>query len=441
MKKILIYTLLFIGLITGCKKDNTEPANGQRPEDRVEAILSDYSTKLQTAPSGWKAYLYPAGGAAYSFYIEFKEKNRVNMMGDLTADSRGAIFESSYKIKANQAPSLVFDTYSYIHLLADPDPAAFGGIPGFGIFSDFEFALDTTAGDTIKMTGKLMESKMLLIKATAAESAAYKAGGFTKIYDNVVNYTTANSYLYLLLGNDVKVQTSINPVSKEFSMTYFADGVVTTLTSPYSFTLNGILLLNPLEYNGRKITELFWDNELKVLYVMVAGVRMNIQVSPTPLLPLYLLIGSRYTTITAPKATSYPGWSTDFQARRAAAATAVGRFSLGGVQLVLDRISFTFNGLTSAMNMIVYTTYGANSLPLPYPYRYTMTSAGIYKFTAGAAAGNSGALAPALVTLREQRINTDTFILDYFVNPANGQILGQFKSIEHPDFTFSGALQ
>jgi len=46
-----------------------------------------------------------------------------------------------------------------------------------------------------------------------------------------------------------------------------------------------------------------------------------------------------------------------------------------------------------------------------------------------------------MAPLTTQRLNVDNFTLDYYINPANGQVLGQFKSVEHPDFFFSGTLQ
>jgi hypothetical protein len=38
-----------------------------------------------------------------------------------------------------------------------------------------------------------------------------------------------------------------------------------------------------------------------------------------------------------------------------------------------------------------------------------------------------------------QRLNADTFTLNYFAAP-NGDILAQFTSIEHPDFAFTGTF-
>ncbi len=51
--------------------------------------------------------------------------------------------ESGYRLKATQRPSLIFDTYSYIHAAADPDPnVSFSptNSGGYGWGTDFDFS-------------------------------------------------------------------------------------------------------------------------------------------------------------------------------------------------------------------------------------------------------------------------------------------------------------
>lgn len=92
------------------------------------------------------------------------------------------------------------------------------------------------------------------------------------------------------------------------------------------------------------------------------------------------------------------------------------------------------------MRAVVSTPYGATALVLNYNYSYTKTADGTYKFTLGTLGGNESAIAGALAPLLSQRIGLDQFILGYFVHPTSGAVLGQFKSVEHPEFFFSGTL-
>ena len=155
-------------------------------------------------------------------------------------------------------------------------------------------------------------------------------------------------------------------------------------------------------------------------------------------LPLHSLIGVNYSNIIVPNATSYPGWSADFAARRASAAAGM---LTGPYTLRLDRMLFAFSTVRKSMVITTDIYQGANKFIGEFPYTYEKTTAGVYKFTAGSPTGNGSLIVANMAPLTTQRISVDDFTLDYFVNPGNGQILGQFKSVQHPDFFFSGTLQ
>ncbi|WP_432712073.1 DUF4302 domain-containing protein [Pedobacter sp.] len=439
MKKILIYTLFSLAIFCGCKKDNSNLIDGERPEDRVNNALIEYNDQLTGSPYGWKAYLYPDGGGGYSFYLNFDKNNRVKMYADLDFDPAMTSKESSYRLKAYQIPTLSFDTYNYMHMLADPDRTVFGGVSGWGHYSDFEFAFDKVSGDTIKLNGKMLDSKLILVKATKAEQDAYNNEELALSMEDGIDFIDANKYLYLTLGDQTQIQTSFDYYNKVVSLTWNENGTVNTTSTDFVFTLTGIVLKAPLVYKDKVISEFLFDG---TRYVAVSGAsKVNVLASATPILPLHLIMGITYSSIIAPNAITYAGWSTDFMSRRAAAATGVAGFNIGGVLLRLDRMTFTFNKTTKVMRAAVSTPYGTTALTLNFDYSYVKTDDGVFKFTLGTLGGNEAALGGVLAPILTQRIGADQFTLSYFVNPANGQILGQFKSVEHPDFYFSGTLQ
>ncbi|SER08883.1 DUF4302 domain-containing protein [Pedobacter rhizosphaerae] len=446
MKKIFLYIFLSIGLLTACKKDEIL-VDGQRPEERVTEAVTRYTDVLTGSTHGWKAYLYPDGGGGYSFYLNFSKENKVTMYADLDPVTAAASAESTYRIKAFQNPTLAFDTYNYMHILADPDPATFGGVAGWGVYSDFEFTLDKVVGDSVKLTGKLLGSKMVLVKATQAEQKSYNEKGLLNSINTSVNYIGANSNLYLLLGNTNKVQTTIDINNKVFSLTWEEAGSINTTSTGFAFTLTGIVLKEPLFYNGKKITELTWDPVKNLFFTTVDGTRVEVQTSTNPILPLHLLMGINYSRITAPNATTYPGWGSDFVARRALAnQRSLANIVVGTTPVSLGSMRFTFNSVSKTMVLVWNTPYGANSLNLTYPYTYTKTTNGVFKFTIGSGFDGNSAFfysqaSKPLDPILQERINVDTFTLDYFIHPTTGALLGQFKSIEHADFTFTGALQ
>ncbi|GAA4323398.1 hypothetical protein GCM10023149_24320 [Mucilaginibacter gynuensis] len=436
MKKYIIYTLLSVGLLASCKK-GVDPAPGERPEERTEAKLKEYNDALTGSTNGWVAYLYPDGGSGFSFYMKFSTNNRVTMLADISEQSTQDVHESSYRLKSVLAPSLLFDTYNYMHILADPAPEVNGGVAGWGLYSDFEFSFDKVSGDTITLRGNLLDSKLILIKATAAQAESYNNKGLNTLVNDILGYTAENQYLFVNLGDATQVQATINASNKIFTLNWLKDNVISTSSSAFAFTLTGIVLKEPVEYEGKQITELTWDAANKQLYTTVGGEKVIVQVSPTPILPLHLLIGVSYSNIIVPYASSYPGWSADFVSRRAAAAATM---LAGPYGLRLDRMQFQFDVLSSRLTITADIYQGGNKFLADFPYTYSKTADGIYKFTAGNLSGNASLIRDNMAPLTTQRLSVDTFTLDYFFDSASGQVLGQFKSVEHPEFTFSGTL-
>src|SRR6185312_11809852 len=141
MRKIIAYAVLMVLIASSCTKKDDHLFN-ESPDDRLSKKLGDYQTQLSGASYGWKMVIEPAGGGAYGFYVKFNNENRVQMVSDFDSASAVTLKESSYRLKALQQPSLIFDTYSYIHVLSDPDDGVNGGVFGKGLQSDFEFFFD-----------------------------------------------------------------------------------------------------------------------------------------------------------------------------------------------------------------------------------------------------------------------------------------------------------
>ena len=170
MKKVLITVLIISAYLSSCKKAD-KPAFDKSPDERLNETLAAYQTQLSGAQNGWKGFIKTDSGkgSIYSFYFKFNNANRVVMLSDFDSLSAVTPKESSYRLKALQQPSLLFDTYSYLHVLSDPDETVNGGTRGAGLLSDFEFYFDSSTTDTIKLVGRLNGSKMIFIRATQAE--------------------------------------------------------------------------------------------------------------------------------------------------------------------------------------------------------------------------------------------------------------------------------
>lgn len=251
MKKILLGILAFSLLLGACKKDDTV-----NPEDKPDAklikVLDDYKSQLTGAEFGWKAYLMPDGGGVYSFLFKFDEKERVQMLSDIDPSFEDAPFESSYRLKAIQRPSLFFDTYSYIHLLADPDQP-FQGSYGTGQYSDFEFSFVSSKEDTITLDGNYNHSKLLLIKAKSKEEFDDFMGNIQEVAGN---FSKLRTYFKRMTVGGVEYELNINPAQKAISFAYSDGGSMKSHSSFFYVDGNNVVLTDPFDTGGTIINSL-----------------------------------------------------------------------------------------------------------------------------------------------------------------------------------------
>ena len=216
MKKyILLYVLFAAVLLPACTK-KTDLLFSEPVDVRLEKALQAYHSALMQAP-GWKLFVYPKGlqsqgieVGGLTYYVSFADSNRVKMVSDFVIDMASTPKESGYRIKASQRPSLIFDTYSYIHVAADPDPnVSFSPTQagGYGWGTDFEFSFT-----------KAEQRDPLLNLAKSRDDLTHLTVGITKlVLIEVVLITFDNDkYFYepvsLIMTNTFDVDSLMNQV-------------------------------------------------------------------------------------------------------------------------------------------------------------------------------------------------------------------------------------
>lgn len=245
MNKNIVYLLLAITLVASCKKDD-DNAFDKSPDERLNETLTKYQTALTTSTNGWNANLITGDGGSYRFYFSFDDKNRVQMYSDFDSSTATTIRESSYRLKALQQPSLIFDTYSYIHMLSDPDGAVSGGAYGQGLKSDFEFAVDTVTADSIRLTGRFNGSKLSLYKAAQGDKAIWSNKQVTNGVVNFRNFWKINLYWRRLTYNGTQYELQFDSTLKRVTVSYIAGGQRQSITRNYYFWANGIYFSDPV---------------------------------------------------------------------------------------------------------------------------------------------------------------------------------------------------
>jgi hypothetical protein len=245
MNKNIFYLLLAITLVASCKKDD-DNAFDKSPDERLNETLAKYQTALTTSTYGWNANLITGDGGSYRFYFSFDDKNRVQMYSDFDSSTATTIRESSYRLKALQQPSLIFDTYSYIHILSDPDGAVSGGTYGSGLKSDFEFAVDTVTADSIRLTGRFNGSKLSLHKAAQGDKAIWSNKQVTNGVVNFRNFWKINLYWRRLTYSGTQYELQFDSTLKRVTVSWISGGQRQSVTRGYYFWANGIYFSDPV---------------------------------------------------------------------------------------------------------------------------------------------------------------------------------------------------
>ncbi len=447
MKKIL-YAFVFLSVMMGCKKTSYVPKFDKTPQERAADQIKLVSTTLTGATNGWIATMPTLAGGGYGFFITFDNEQGVTMLGDMTNESATTLGKSYYRVKQDMGTELVFDTYNYISMLDDPNAAILGGTAKVGYSSDIEFTYDRMNGDSIFFIGKKYRQPLKMVKATAAQKTAYTNGDYLTAINKLKNFFTTVKYPYVEVvsgSTTIKAGISINATNnlaagKRVTFTgVLADGItVGSASAKFAFTLDGADLLGGgLVYQGIKFVRFFWKDAATLVMYDSTGKEYVVKSNPTPITPLWLLIGTGYASVTVANATTAPGWGTDYVTRRADAAN---KMLTGGYALRLEQMSYAFNNASKKMTLKVNMPQNTTPYVGTINYTYTRSDNGVFKFTYVDADGNGGIIVPFMASLLAQRLNVDTFNIDYYNDPS-GTVLAQFKSIENPTFTFTGTLQ
>jgi Domain of unknown function (DUF4302) len=443
MKKLTIYILALVTLLPGCNK-KTDDLFPETVDERLQKAINSYQAEL-TEPAGWKLFVYPEGLASQgievgglTYYLQFPDSNRVNMVSDFTIDMASTPDESGYSLKAMQRISLVFDTYSYIHVAADPDETvSFSptGAGGYGWGTDFDFAFtDAAPGDTIKLEGNFNNSDAFLIRATQEEMDQAFSGRLAEIMQATNDFSSSNAFLYFPGTDNSTIGVAFNLFLYRINFTYISNGQLLTITAPFSHTTYGVHFKSPVTVGGYTFQDAFWDDALELYYIETSNGRVNLTNSDTPLFPLATVLGRSITTISIPT-TPLPGQSPLF----ATVYTQIkDNLFNSPYTLELADMDFIFDDESKTMGLIVYVVQSGITYVLQYVYSYTLSDAGIATFVRIGMNGNASLVENEMMPFLDY-IDNDTFEMDYYTGST--PLLGQFISQDNPSFFFTGNLQ
>jgi hypothetical protein len=428
-------------ITTSCKKDDDVRIFDKSADARLSEVLQRYSDALTNAPYGWKATIYPAAGG-YVFYFDFEKDGTVTSVSDINLAAAGASLKSTYRLKALQQPSLLFDTYTHLHVLADPDGSINGGNDGEGLLSDFEFAIDSVSTDQVYLKGTVHGTVVRLVAATEAEQKSYTSGELATSISRTIDYLNANQNPYL--ESDQRRPVGIDINRKIFTLVSVGvNGQIQEQNVIFTFTARGILFREPITYGNITFQELLWDVQEKNYYVLVGTQKVFLKNASGP---VTFVEGASFENFLLPEGfidnpNGIPGQSDEFLV---AYREVKKRLLASSYTLTLSDIYFRFNNAASLDLLVVIAQINPNTgsradFLATFPYTVNRGANGNTTFAQRAApSGNASLIVDEMSPLLDY-LTTDTFRFDQQFTGSVGRI-GRMNDLTRPGFFFTGVI-
>lgn len=253
MKRIL-YISIALFFVLSCAENNE--LFEESSTARVNQQIADYTELLVNAECGWKMELYPSPSrlGGYNFWFDFDENGRVLMACDLQNDTQ----ESSYSLNSGEGIVLNFDTYSLLHILADPKYSPAG--TGYG--ADFELVVKRATVDSLICYGRKNGRPMILTRANESDWTSR-----SQLMQNEVTlspYQENAPFFRNVRINGEGICTFLYSANTRFIQYFYVDAVsgeTKSGQSPVLFTKEGFTLHRGLYINGVYLKDFTYEAE------------------------------------------------------------------------------------------------------------------------------------------------------------------------------------
>lgn len=438
MKNILLSFITAIIVFSSCNRGEVELLYDKPNDERVADTLNYLKSTLASSENGWFGYTSTNKSGSYSFYIDFKQNDRLEMLSDLNNVSAQEARESTYRIRQIMSATLSFDTYNYITMLQDPAPSTVGGVAGKGLESDIEFEYQYSDGDTVVFKGRRFKNDLKLVKVDNEQKQRFYNGELVNAIEEIQEFFIENSNPYLEI-NGLKYQISLNFSNKTSESTVIdANNEVVSKSGEFFYDLEGVQFPGGLSFGSTVITRLTWkDGDL--YGISLSDESILIQNSLEPIMPLHLLMGKKYNGLYTPFKGYFPGNSSTGLGILQRYHEGLGSGATGFVFNCGD-LTLEWNLVNERIRIIGFSSQNGcvSGWETVCTYQYELDEAtGTYSLSmlSSPQGGYTGAILDELLDF----FNTSSFKLDYFVDGAN--LYGQIIGIERSDVAMTFQLR
>lgn len=262
MKRLKFYILFFTSflLMQSCLHEENDIFDNSAAQ-RLNEAQRKYSDLLTSATNGW-VLEYIAGDTdatrrgAFNYLLSFKNGEVTASVDILALEDIDPTLDpftkltSLYKLEQDLSVTLSFDTYnSFLHYYHEQH-GSYNTYKG-----DYEFTFIEASSDLIILRGKKYGNIMRMTPLPADLS-------WDKYLKEVnATYLHSDEYpLMSLMNGNEKIGRGSKNQNKKFLLTFKGSGDSINIGENVLYTPTGIKFINPIDINGKKVTNLEWNN-------------------------------------------------------------------------------------------------------------------------------------------------------------------------------------
>ncbi len=352
----------------------------ENPDKRIQEKMQEYTSILTEAPYGWIAEINTELGGIHTLWMEFTPDQRVSMMFDYVEyyrELKTSAFESSYVVKPLQAPTLSFDTYSFLSIFADPNQLMNGaGQAGTGLGADYEYEIVSYKNDQFVLKGRKNKMDATLTKATAEEKEAIRQGALMENQDQAPVYQN-KYYTFSYKGKTYDFVS--NGRKTGFLSSY--NGEPELQAEGSKIDLNGnIVMMKPLLLDGYEIYQ--FNKTAKGYTTQVGNDVLEIKGGTTPIVPLFNAPpGVLHQTLVVYNSMQNQ-WSSEYFDKHKAAVSNLFQFTQTQYYIVYVALHMYVDGSILEIGYQLYQggSLGPNTYGFYYQYEYEQNNDGSLTF-------------------------------------------------------------
>lgn len=233
--------------LSACKKDSLSKFEIEKSFSDPAIRFEDFKKALADGTDGFKVIIEPTTSTGIiGGYIKFNTGDNATILLDNSLQNATTPFVNKYSLKISQTNSVL----------------SLGKSTPFAVISNAIGGVDTTytyqysSGDTLKLVGDALGTKMSLLKMTKEDGDGYMAGKMAEVITNIDNIMHFPTYFKRITSGGKSYDVTFNTISRTAIFNYAEGSAHKMFSTAYAYSNSGLDFKKPLVDGATTISSL-----------------------------------------------------------------------------------------------------------------------------------------------------------------------------------------